>query len=89
MHLGIEGRVAVVTGGDSGIGLATARILLEEGVRVILSDKERASLLQAAATLPGEVLPVVADLTRPEQVEALAAEARAAFGSVAVPYPDG
>jgi 3-oxoacyl-[acyl-carrier protein] reductase len=86
MHLGIEGRVAVVTGGDSGIGLATARILLEEGVRVILSDKERASLLQAAATLPGEVLPVVADLTRPEQVEALATEARAAFGPVDILY---
>ena len=39
MDLGIRGRIAVVTGGDSGMGHMTARLLLEEGVRLILSDK--------------------------------------------------
>lgn len=85
MHLGIEGRVAVVTGGDSGIGLATAKILLEEGVKVVLTDKEPEALRQAAATLRGEVLPVAADLTKPEQVEALASKAKA-FGPVDILY---
>jgi len=86
MHLGIEGRVAVVTGGDSGIGLATAKLLLEEGVKIVLTDKEPEALRQAAATLSGEVMPVAADLTKAAQVDALAAEAKAAFGPVDILY---
>ena len=44
MDLGITDRVALVTGGDSGIGLATARLLLDEGVRVVLTDREQPAL---------------------------------------------
>lgn len=49
MDFGIEGRVAVVTGGDSGIGYATAELLLKEGAKVILSDKVPEALEKAAA----------------------------------------
>ena len=82
MELGIKDRVAVVTGGDSGIGLETARFLLRDGAKVVLSDKDAASLEKAAAGLSGEVLAIAADLTKPEQVEALAKGARERFGAV-------
>lgn len=82
MELGIKGRVAVVTGGDSGIGLETARFLLRDGAKVVLSDKDAAPLKKAAAGLSGEVLAMAADLTKPDQVEALAKGARERFGAV-------
>ncbi|MCR0983019.1 SDR family NAD(P)-dependent oxidoreductase [Roseomonas populi] len=84
MDLGIKGRVAVVTGGDSGIGLETARLLLAEGAKVVLSDKESAPLEKAAAGLGGAVKAVAADLTKPAEVEALALAAREAFGPVGI-----
>ncbi len=76
MDLGIAGRVALVTGGDSGIGMETARQLLGEGVRVALSDKEPEALDRSARALAnlGEIITVVADLTRPADVERLAQE---------------
>lgn len=40
MDLGLDGRTALVTGGDSGIGWHTARLLLEEGATVVLSDQD-------------------------------------------------
>jgi NAD(P)-dependent dehydrogenase (short-subunit alcohol dehydrogenase family) len=82
MELGIKGRVAVVTGGDSGIGLETARFLLRDGAKVVLSDKDAASVEKAVAGLPGEAVAIAADLTKPDQVEALAKGARERFGAV-------
>jgi len=63
MDLGVEGRVALVTGADSGIGWHTARELLSEGARVVVSDREQERLDAAATRLPGEVLAVAADVT--------------------------
>ncbi len=82
MDLGIKGRVAVVTGGDSGMGLKSAEALLREGVRVVLSDKEEDSLGRAAASLAslGEVQPVAADLTKPKDVDRLAQAVLGRFG---------
>lgn len=44
MNLNIANKTAVITGGDSGIGLETAKILADEGVRIILSDKDETPL---------------------------------------------
>ena len=73
MDYGLQGRTAVVTGADSGMGLAAARMLLEEGARVLISDKAQDSLDKAAESLRplGEVHVVTADLMQLRSVEAL------------------
>lgn len=73
MNLGLEGRTAVVTGADSGMGLAVARMLLEEGARVVISDQAQDAIEAAARTLAGqgEVHAIAADLTDLASVERL------------------
>ena len=65
MDLEIAGRIALVTGADSGIGLETARMLLEAGCRVAITDKTHEPLEQARSMLAshGEVIAVTADVT--------------------------
>jgi NAD(P)-dependent dehydrogenase (short-subunit alcohol dehydrogenase family) len=82
-----EGRVAVVTGGASGIGLAIAERLVAEGMKLVLSDVEEGALEKARGRIAdagGEVLAVRTDVTKPEQVDALAARAREHFGGIHV-----
>ncbi|TIC84146.1 SDR family oxidoreductase [Nocardioides sp. GY 10127] len=74
MDLGLTGRTALVTGGDSGIGWHTARLLLEEGASVILSDLDEQSLAEAAAKLDapeGRLTTVTADLSTDAAAESL------------------
>lgn len=80
-----EGRVAVVTGAASGIGLGLSERFAAEGMRVVMADVEEAALKAAADRVAeggGEVLPVVTDVSRAEQVDALRDETLAAFGAV-------
>ncbi len=72
MDLGLKGKVAVITGGDSGMGKATAELLLREGAKVALIDRTLAPLQQTAQAIGqlGEVLAVQADLTQLQAVEA-------------------
>ncbi len=72
MDLGISGRRAVVTGGAGGIGLATARDLLAEGVEVVLTDTDAGSLARAVAELGRDVPTVVADLSTPDGARTVA-----------------
>ncbi len=72
----LSGRVAVVTGGASGVGRGLVGALLEEGVRVVVADVEEPVLELAVKELSaeGDVRGVVTDVSDPASVEALAAE---------------
>lgn len=86
MDLQMHGRTAVVTGADSGMGLETARLLLREGVRVLLSDQAEDRLRTAADSLrdEGEVHACAADLTDDGSVLRLRDAALRALGKVDV-----
>jgi len=83
----LQGRVAVVTGAASGIGLALAERFAAEGMKVVMADIEAAALDSAAADVRAKaqaVLAVRIDVSRAEDVERLARETYAAFGAAHV-----
>jgi NAD(P)-dependent dehydrogenase (short-subunit alcohol dehydrogenase family) len=80
----LDGRVAVVTGGCSGIGLATVRRFAEEGARVVIGDVDDAAGPGVAEEVGGAY--VHCDVTDAEQVETLFGTARERFGSVDVAF---
>ncbi len=83
----LDGNVALVTGGGSGIGAAVARAYAREGARIMICGR-RAIELEATcrqiALDGGRAAAVPADLTRPEDVARLIAAIREAFGQVDV-----
>lgn len=82
MDYGLGGALALVTGADSGIGRETARMLLQEGARVAISDQDADSLEQVRAELVehGEVVAVAADVTDLSSVKALFEQVRSELG---------
>ncbi len=77
-------RIAVVTGGASGIGKALVRALLAEGARVVIADVEQGALDNAVQELSaggGDILGVVTDVSSAESVEALAQQVFASYGA--------
>ena len=80
-----KGKVAVITGGASGIGRAIADRCVQEGMKVVLADVEDASLSQAETELKASgatVLAVKTDVSKRSEVERLAERAFDAFGQV-------
>jgi len=82
MDLAIRGRTALITGAQSGIGLATAKCLSAEGVNLILSDLDADALSRAAAEIDGDPLCLTADVTRQAEVDALVARGVERFGAI-------
>ncbi len=83
----VNGRVAVITGGASGIGLATARRLAREGMKLVLADIEQDSLDKAVAEFTSQGTPAIGvrtDVSKRDQVKALADAAWNEFGGVNV-----
>jgi len=84
---GVEGKVAVVTGGANGIGLAMGRHFAEHGMKVVLADIQPGPLDEAASALRADGLDVagcVTDVTKLASVEHLADETVRTFGGVHV-----
>lgn len=81
------GKVALITGGGSGIGAATARLIAAEGGAVVVLGRTAATIEATAATISaagGRALAVVADVSLEEAVEAAFARAVDAFGRIDV-----
>jgi NAD(P)-dependent dehydrogenase (short-subunit alcohol dehydrogenase family) len=85
----VRGRVAVVTGAASGIGLATAHRFADEGMQLVLADIEGDALAAAETAIKAKgaaVLAVATDVASADAVEALAAAAFSTFGNVHVVF---
>ena len=80
------GKVAVITGGASGIGAATARLLHREGASVVLGDLDRANGEALAAELGERARFMVCDVADFAQVEGLVGHAVAQFGALHVMF---
>lgn len=83
----LDGKVAIVTGGASGIGLATVRRLVDEGARVLIADLDADSAAAAAATFHANgdddvVIAIAADVTSTDDCAAVVAKAVERFGGV-------
>lgn len=76
----LEGKTAIVTGGGSGIGRATAQRFAKEGARVLIAGRRQSKLEEVAAS-DGNIAYVAADLTKSEDVAKLVEEAKKRFGS--------
>ncbi|CAZ95161.1 MULTISPECIES: SDR family NAD(P)-dependent oxidoreductase [Zobellia] len=87
MDLNIKGKTALVTGGDSGLGIETAKFLAREGVNVVLSDKANGKELRDAvkqvekdAQDGAKVMGIAADISKNQEVLDLAKKIEAEFG---------
>jgi NAD(P)-dependent dehydrogenase (short-subunit alcohol dehydrogenase family) len=80
----LEGKVAVVTGGNSGIGLATAKRLQQEGARVAISGRSRKTLEEAVKVIGNGVVAVQSDVSELGDLDKLYAEISKKLGKIDV-----
>jgi NAD(P)-dependent dehydrogenase (short-subunit alcohol dehydrogenase family) len=80
----LTGKVAVITGGSSGIGLATAKRFVEEGAHVVIAGRREKELEDAAASIKGNVTTVASDVSRLEDLDRLYAVVRERHGHIDV-----
>jgi len=78
----LEGKVAVITGGNSGIGLATAKRFAEEGAYVFITARRQKELDKAVASIGRNVTSIAGDLAKIEEIERLAQTVKGAKGRV-------
>jgi NAD(P)-dependent dehydrogenase (short-subunit alcohol dehydrogenase family) len=80
----LAGKVALVTGGSSGIGLATAKLFSQEGAKVVISGRDRNTLDEAASAIDGDVLALQADVEDLSQIDQLYFAISKEFGKIDV-----
>lgn len=82
MNSSLNGKVAVVTGAASGIGLATVKALVEAGVKVVMVDRDEKALSEHAKLLGDKVVPQVTDLLNSESCDAMIPEVLKKVGRI-------
>ena len=80
----LKDKVAVITGGNAGIGLATAREFVARGARVIITGRRQEALDRAVAELGEQVTAIRSDASRLTDIDALAQQVKSQFGKVDV-----
>lgn len=81
----LEGKVAIITGGNSGIGAKCAEMFAKEGAKVVISARREAQLNEVAAKIladGGEVMSVTCDISKADQCKALVDKTIDAFGTI-------
>ncbi|MBW2419286.1 MAG: SDR family oxidoreductase [Deltaproteobacteria bacterium] len=82
MELGLGGKRAAIAGGSSGLGLATARALAREGVRVAICGRDRSRAEAAAREIGATAIALVADVSEVEQATGFVSDARSQLGGL-------
>src|SRR6478752_7948435 len=82
----LKNKTALITGGNSGIGLATAKLFAAEGARVVITGRNKQTLEAAASELGPNALAIVADATDIAATEAAIKQAVAKFGKLDVVF---
>ncbi len=77
-----EGKVVVITGGNSGIGLATAKLFHDEGAKVAISGRDQKTLDDAVKTIGAGTLAVKADVSKLADIEKFFSQVAAKFGKI-------
>src|ERR1700678_1704679 len=80
----LAGKIAVITGGSSGIGLATAKRFVDEGAQVVITGRREKELKKAAAFIEKNVTTVVGDVSRLEDLDRLYAVVKEKHGHIDV-----
>jgi NAD(P)-dependent dehydrogenase (short-subunit alcohol dehydrogenase family) len=82
----LSGRSALITGGNSGIGLATAEAFVREGARVAITGRNPATLTAASELLGGDVVAMEVDVQRLDDLDRLFLEIAKQFGSLDIVF---
>jgi NAD(P)-dependent dehydrogenase (short-subunit alcohol dehydrogenase family) len=80
----LKGKTAVITGGTTGLGLATAKLFIEEGARVIATGRNPETMKAAQAELGDNAIVVPSDATSLPDMDALATKVKETFGKLDV-----
>jgi len=82
----LKNKIAVITGGNSGIGLSTARVFIEEGAKVVIFGRNQKTLDDAVETLGSNAIAVQGDVTSTDDLDKLFATAKEEFGNVDIVF---
>lgn len=81
----LEGKVAIITGGNSGVGAATAMKFAQEGAKVVITARRQAQLEEVAAKIReagGEVLPITSDISKVEDAKTVVSSVIEKYGKI-------
>ena len=82
----LTGKNALITGGTTGIGYATARLFIEEGARVAITGKHAGRVAEAGETLGPQAVAIRADVTSSKDMADVAARLKSEFGSLDIVF---